>query len=112
MGTVKKIDCVRLEGAVRVALEVGLRVGDDRIGVVLLLVNSGQKDESISLAGIKAEGFQGAAFGLRNMTERKLHEPEAILADGRIGRDQETSANQGFGLGEVRAPIKNHGETE
>jgi len=109
LSAVKKVKGVGVERAVRVALEVGLGVGEDRVRVALSLVNPGQEDEGVCLAGVEPEGLKGATLRLGDTPERELDEPEAVLADGGRRRDEETSANEGFGLEEVRALIKDHG---
>jgi hypothetical protein len=109
---VKKVEGVGVQGAVRIELEVGPGISEDPRGVVLSLVNPAQKDEGICLVGVEPEGLKGAALRIRDSAERKLHEPETIVAHPGTRRDQETSPNQGFGLAVVSALIKDHRESE
>ena len=106
----EKIEGVRLQGAVGLELELGLGVGVGRRGVVLTGVNSGEKHVSIGFGGIECECLVGAAFRVRNAAERVLHEAETIFGDAGRGRQLESFANEGFGLGEFRTLIENHGK--
>jgi len=93
-------------------LQVGLGFGYDGRGVVLQVVNAGEKDVDVGLLGIEPHSFQGAVLRLGDAAERELHECQTVFADGGIGSDKETSLNEELGLAVVCALIKDHGEAE
>ena len=52
LGALQELDCVLLQSAVRIELEIGLNVGDDGVGIVQALMNPGEEDVHVGQLGV------------------------------------------------------------
>jgi hypothetical protein len=67
--------------------QIRANIGDSRLGIVQTLVNTGKKKVRISIgqSGVEVDSIESTALGFGDLTERELHETEAVLPSAEDG---------------------------
>lgn len=112
MRVVAKGEGVGFQAAVRSAGEIGINFGEDAVGIVESLVNVREEQMNVGEVRVETDGVEGATLRIRNPAGGILHEAETVFAGSRIGSQQESLANKGFGLRVIATTVKDHGETK
>jgi len=102
---------VGLKTAFTRTLEISANVSDDRVGIVLALMNASEKKVyiTISLSRVEVDRIEGAVLGFRDLAKSELDESEAVFADGGRRRGEKTFLREQFSLEEFATLVEDHG---